>query len=171
MGVPMRSSSSEQQPSSSSQTDPKPSPDSLPPEALDLASRLFTYARSGDTSNLHSYVAAGIPANLTDSAGNTLLMLAAYHGHADTVRMLQERGADPNALNDRGQSPLAGAVFKGWEEVVRVLVDGGADPFVGHPNARDSAVMFRNERWIEVFDEMAMARSNGSGVDEYSARR
>jgi len=47
-------------------------------------------------------------------------MLAAYHGHADLVKLLIQHGADPNSLNDRGQSPLAGAVFKGESEVIEV---------------------------------------------------
>lgn len=47
-------------------------------------------------------------------------MLAAYHGHADLVKLLIQHKADPNSLNDRGQSPLAGAVFKGESEVVEV---------------------------------------------------
>lgn len=47
-------------------------------------------------------------------------MLAAYHGHADLVRLLIQHGADPNRLNDRGQSPLAGAVFKKEDAVIEV---------------------------------------------------
>ena len=47
-------------------------------------------------------------------------MLAAYHGHADLVKLLLRHGADPNRLNDRGQSPLAGAVFKMEDAVVEV---------------------------------------------------
>jgi ankyrin repeat protein len=47
-------------------------------------------------------------------------MLASYHGHAPLVKLLIQRGADPNTLNDRGQSPLAGAVFKGEGEVIEV---------------------------------------------------
>jgi ankyrin repeat protein len=47
-------------------------------------------------------------------------MLAAYHGHADLVKVLIQHGADPNRLNDRGQSPLAGAVFKKEDAVVQV---------------------------------------------------
>jgi ankyrin repeat protein len=69
-------------------------------------------------------------------------MLAAYGGHAELVRGLLERGADPNRLNDRGQAPIAGAVFKREDEVVRVLVDAGADPSAGEPNAIASARMF-----------------------------
>jgi uncharacterized protein len=76
------------------------------------------------------------------STGNTLLMLAAYAGHAELVRDLIQRGADPNRLNDLGQAPIAGAVFKREDEVVRVLVEAGADPRVGEPNAIASARMF-----------------------------
>lgn len=47
-------------------------------------------------------------------------MLAAYHGHADLVKVLIQHGADPNRLNDRGQSPLAGAVFKKEDAVIQV---------------------------------------------------
>lgn len=47
-------------------------------------------------------------------------MLAAYHGHADLVKLLIQHGADPNRLNDRGQSPLAGAVFKKEDAVIEV---------------------------------------------------
>lgn len=45
-------------------------------------------------------------------------MLAAYHGHADLVKLLIQHGADPNRVNDRGQSPLAGAVFKQEDKVI-----------------------------------------------------
>lgn len=51
------------------------------------------------------------------------LMLAAYHGHAELVKLLIEHGADPNRVNDRGQSPLAGAVFKKEDAVIEVCLD------------------------------------------------
>lgn len=86
-------------------------------------------------------------------------MLAAYHGHAETVRTLLELGADPNALNDRGQSPLAGAVFKGYAEVVQVLVvEGQADKLAGTPNAIDTAAMFKRSDLLAmmgVVDEVS----------------
>lgn len=47
-------------------------------------------------------------------------MLAAYHGHAELVRLLIQHGGDPNRVNDRGQSPLAGAVFKKEDAVIEV---------------------------------------------------
>ncbi|KAF1834442.1 ankyrin [Decorospora gaudefroyi] len=123
----------------------------LPPAALDLAARLFDLARTGDTTTLQQYVSAGIPKNLTNASGDSLLMLAAYHGHAATAKMLLEHGADANVLNGRGQSPIAGAVFKGFEEVVRVLFEGGADVGLGRPSAVECARMFRREGCLEMF--------------------
>ncbi|EIE99431.1 ankyrin repeat domain-containing protein [Saccharomonospora glauca] len=128
--------------------------DSVPPESdpelLELAARVFDFAREGQSETLAAYVDAGVPANLTNDKGDTLVMLAAYHGHADTVRVLLRRGADPNRLNDRGQSPLAGAVFKNEAEVVRALLDGGADPELGQPSALDTARMFDNAEMLTL---------------------
>ena len=112
------------------------------PELVELAHQMFDLAREGETERLAAYVETGVPVDLTDASGNTLLMLAAYHGHAATVAALTARGANADRVNDRGQSPLAGAVFKGEDDVVRVLLDAGADPDAGTPTARETAAMF-----------------------------
>ena len=111
-------------------------------DLVEFAHQMFDLARAGESEQLGAYVHAGVPVELTDSAGNTLLMLAAYHGHAATVQELLKHGADVNRLNDRGQSPLAGAVFKGEDLVVSVLIGAGADPDAGQPSARATARMF-----------------------------
>ncbi|MFE7408285.1 ankyrin repeat domain-containing protein [Isoptericola sp. NPDC057559] len=103
--------------------------------------QMFDLARAG-TDLLLEFVDAGVPADHADAHGNTLLMLAAYHGHAGLVRGLAERGADVDRVNARGQSPLAGAVFKGSDDVVAALLAAGADPDAGSPSARDTAQMF-----------------------------
>ncbi|KHL18786.1 hypothetical protein CLV56_2224 [Mumia flava] len=115
------------------------------PEVVELAHQMFDLAREGETDRLLAYVEAGVPVGLTDPSGNTLLMLAAYHGHADLVQRLADAGADVNQLNDQGQSPLAGAIFKGEDLVVSILVGAGADPDVGTPSARVAAAMFGRE--------------------------
>lgn len=111
-------------------------------EAIEFAHRLFDAARAGDSLFLISAIDQGSPVDLTDAHGNTLLMLAAYHGHAALVEALAQRGADVNRQNDRGQSPLAGAVFKRSDEVIRALIAFGADPDAGEPSARAAAEMF-----------------------------
>ncbi|MFJ1708215.1 ankyrin repeat domain-containing protein [Kitasatospora sp. NPDC088346] len=122
-------------------------------EVIALAGRLFDAARSGDAALLTSYLDAGAPADLANDRGDTLVMLAAYHGHADAVRALVERGADPDRVNDRGQTPLAGAVFKGEPTVVDALLDGGADPLAGAPSALDTARMFGKEDLVARFEK------------------
>ncbi len=114
----------------------------LDPRLVELAHRLFDLAREGGSESLTAYLDKGVPVDMTDSSGNTLLMLAAYHGHSETVAALVERGADVDRLNDRGQSPLAGAIFKAEDEVVRLLVGAGADLDAGSPSARATAEMF-----------------------------
>ncbi|KPI21507.1 Ankyrin repeat-containing domain-containing protein [Actinobacteria bacterium OK074] len=121
------------------------------PEVVELATKIFDLARTGETEALVAYVDAGVPANLTNDRGDSLVMLAAYHGHADAVRALLERGAEANYVNDRGQTPLAGAVFKGSDTVIRALLDGGADPTAGMPSAVDTARMFGKAELLDLF--------------------
>ncbi|MER7449265.1 ankyrin repeat domain-containing protein [Nocardia beijingensis] len=127
------------------------SADEIDPELLELAAKVFDFARRGDTARLAAYVDAGVPVDLTNDAGDSLLMLAAYHGHADAVAALLQRSADPDRANDKGQTPLAGAVFKGETEIVRQLAAAGADPDAGTPSARDAAVMFGRTELLELF--------------------
>ncbi|MGI5155956.1 ankyrin repeat domain-containing protein [Microbispora sp. CA-102843] len=122
------------------------------PELEEFATRLFDLARSGRTEALCAYVDAGVPVDLRNQKGDTLLMLAAYHGHAATVRALGERGADPDLANDRGQTPLAGAVFKKEPEVVRALLELGADRYAGTPSAVDTARMFGDAEIVALIE-------------------
>ena len=117
----------------------------MDPELVDLAHQVLDLARHGDSERLAAYVDAGVPVDLTDAAGNTLLMLGAYHGHVEVVTALAARGADVDRLNDRGQSPLAGALFKGEDEVVAALRAAGADLDAGSPSARDTAAYFERD--------------------------
>lgn len=64
---------------------------------------------------------SAIPEIYLPATNDLEVMLAAYHGHSQLVRLLISHGANPNSLNDRGQSPLAGAVFKNESEVVKVI--------------------------------------------------
>ncbi|MBE7325587.1 ankyrin repeat domain-containing protein [Nocardioides sp. Y6] len=103
--------------------------------ALDLA-------RAGETEQLAEFLDHGLPVDATSESGDSLLMLAAYHDHPDTVDMLIGRGADPDLRNARDQSIVAGALFKGADDVVRRLVAAGADLDAGTPTARQAAEMF-----------------------------
>jgi ankyrin repeat protein len=131
----------------------------------ELATRLFDMARRGDTASLETYLAAGVPVNLCNDSGDTLLMLAAYHGHAGTVAALLDRGADADRTNDRGQSPLAGAVFKGEDAVVHALLAAGSR------SARRHAVRARHRPDVRArgLREAVLIRSARPGDEHRTA--
>ncbi|MHA7153919.1 ankyrin repeat domain-containing protein [Arthrobacter sp. TMN-50] len=127
------------------------SPDDGADQAIALAHQLFDAARTGDAATLSRYLDAGVPATLTNIAGDGLLMLAAYHGHSGIVADLADRGVDVNAVNDKGQTPLAGVAFKGYRDVAEVLLGAGGDPDLGQPTARQTAQMFNRQELLDLF--------------------
>jgi hypothetical protein len=117
----------------------------LDDETLAFAARLFDLARDGAdgrADELAGHLDAGLSADLTNSRGDTLLLLAAYHQQTDTVRTLLAHGADPDRVNDKGQTALAAAVFRKDREIVRMLREKGASPSAGNPSAIATAMFF-----------------------------
>jgi hypothetical protein len=93
----------------------------LPEEAAELA-------RKGDAAGLSALIKGGLAVDAQDTKGNTLLMLAAYHGKAETVAMLLKARATVDLRNAKGQTPLGGVAFKGYVDIATLLLDAGADP-------------------------------------------
>lgn len=89
-------------------------------------------ARKGETDELEKMIMAGLPVNLSDEKGQSLLMLASYNGHFHTSMMLLNRGADADRRNDRGQTPLGGVAFKGFTDIAALLLDHGADIYANN---------------------------------------
>lgn len=114
----------------------------LSAEELAFLHGVLDLARAGDTEQLAALVERGVPVNLTGPGGDPLVLLAAYHDHPDTVRMLLDHGADPNRINDRGQTALGAAVFRRSMRSTTALLEHGADPDAGERSARDIARFF-----------------------------
>ena len=124
----------------------------IDPGVVELAGRVFDLARGGHAEELAAYLDAGVPVNLTNDKGDTLLLLAAYHNHPAAVAALLARGADHSRANDRGQTALAAAVFRQSTETVSMLMDAGADPDAGGPSARATAIFFELPAMTELLD-------------------
>ncbi len=124
----------------------------LDDDTLAFAHRVFDLARAGAAEELSELLEGGLPPNLTNDKGDTLLMLAAYQDHPTTVRLLLERGADTARINDRGQTALGAAVFRRSPASVRSLLDHGADPDLGSPSARQVAAFFELADMVELLD-------------------
>jgi ankyrin repeat protein len=70
-------------------------------------------------------------ANTKSPDGFTALHLAIFGGCEDAVRLLLDRGADPNALATSEIArvrPLGTAAFVGRSDLETILLEAGADP-------------------------------------------
>jgi ankyrin repeat protein len=119
----------------------RPDAGELDEDTLAFVRKVFQWARSGQTDELTTLLGQGLPPNLRNERGDSLLMLACYHGHVGTARALLEHGADPELQNDAGQSPLAGAAFKGDVAVATLLLAHGAQVDNAGPDGK-TALMY-----------------------------
>jgi beta-lactamase regulating signal transducer with metallopeptidase domain len=106
--------------------------------ASGLDRALIRAAADGDVSGIDELLRAGANVNCTVAKGefSSPLSGAAYKGRLDAVRLLLDRGADPNLVG--GGSPLINAAEAGHAEIVSLLLDRGAniDQIIpGHQNA------------------------------------
>lgn len=129
----------------------------LTDEQVEFLNSLFDLARAGKAEELLPLLDQGLPADLSNAKGDTLLILATYNDHAELVRALLTRGADVGRLNDRGQSALTCAVFLQNEKTTRMLLAAGADPRHPGQNAYDAVEMFGLERMRGLLDEQPSA--------------
>ncbi|WP_250490056.1 ankyrin repeat domain-containing protein [Caballeronia sp. INML2] len=131
----------------------KQSNDGPDDDMIAFASEVFDVARRGDALMLDALLNKGLPPNLRNDKGDSLVMLASYHGHANAVRVLLEHHADANLRNDNGQTPIAGAAFKGFREVIETLLEYGADVEGASPDGRTAlmiAAMFNRVEIVEL---------------------
>jgi ankyrin repeat protein len=112
-------------------------------------------ARQGKSAELSTLLQQGLGVDLQDAKGNTLLMLASYHGHAATVAMLLKAGATVDRRNAKGQTPLGGVAFKGYADIATLLLDAGADPLAdqGGSTPVDYATMFGRQEILTLLRE------------------
>ena len=125
-------------------------------ETYELVQELFQLVRAGDAVRLEGLLEKGLPPNLRDGQGNSLLMLASYNRNHETARVLLEHGADPEIINDRGQLSLAGAAFNGDAEMGNLLLERGANVNARGGDGKTAlmfAAMFNRVEFIDLLLE------------------
>jgi ankyrin repeat protein len=118
---------------------------------------VFDLARQGETGPLGEMIDAGVPIDLRNGRGDTLLIVAAYQQHVETVAELLRRDADTSVVNAMGQTAIACAVFRNHEEILRALLDAGANPALGSPTGVQIADQFGLPRMREVIESHGVA--------------
>lgn len=98
-----------------------PSAEQLDEDTLAFVRRVFRFARAGDASELAALLDQGLPANLRNEPGDSLQMLAGYHGQLDAARLLLARGAEPFRLDADGNAILDAARKMGAADTVALL--------------------------------------------------
>jgi uncharacterized protein len=105
---------------------------------------LATFFRHPETAALLVERGAEVNAPSRNSFAVTALHSACASRQTDTVRMLLDRGADPNARQPSGFTPLHAAAEHGDEEMARLLLDHGADPAARTDQGVDPAGLARS---------------------------
>jgi uncharacterized protein len=135
----------------------------LTPAELDFLHEALDLARTGQTSALAEVLDRGVPVNLSNASGDSLLILAAYHCHASTVDLLLARGADTDRINDRGQTALAAATFRRNRPIVTSLLAANADPAAGERSALQIAQFFKLVEMTDLLTRPAPFAAGCSG--------
>lgn len=83
--------------------------------ALDLAAAglsekdvedVFSYARHGRCEEMERLFAKGLPVDVRDAFGSTVLIIACQNGNKRVAKAVLRRGANINARNHKGNTPL-----------------------------------------------------------------
>ncbi|RSD30561.1 ankyrin repeat domain-containing protein [Vibrio pectenicida] len=81
-------------------------------EYQSLVGLFFDAARVGDNEVLETFVSQGFPIDQRNNQSYTALMVAAYQGNKDSVRLLLDSGANACLQDKRGNTALMGALIK-----------------------------------------------------------
>jgi ankyrin repeat protein len=98
---------------------------------LDQTRKLMLAAASGDGARLDELLRTGLSVNAQDPQGATPLVWAARRQQWATVRLLLQKGANPDLASASASSPLSAAIGAATDDhlaldLTRVFVDAGA---------------------------------------------
>ncbi|CAM9599044.1 unnamed protein product, partial [Scytosiphon promiscuus] len=89
---------------------------------------IFSYARHNRVEDLERMMDQGVPVDVRDSHGNTVLIVACQNGHKRALKAALRHGANPNAINSRGNTGLHFCHAFGYGDTLgRYLMSKGAD--------------------------------------------
>ncbi len=88
-----------------------------------------------------------------DEYGRNALIVASMNGHTETVKLLLERGADPNSANFNAMTALHEAALKDHNGVLALLIKAGGNVHRKNKNAQTPLAigMARNAIWVKPF--------------------
>ena len=97
-------------------------------EYQDLVALFFDAARIGDNEVLETFVSQGFPVDQRNNQSYTALMVAAYSGNKESVRLLLDSGANACLQDKRGNTALMGALIKREVTIAKDLYQAECSP-------------------------------------------
>ncbi|MDA0131960.1 ankyrin repeat domain-containing protein [Vibrio harveyi] len=102
--------------------------DRLEEEYQSLVELFFDAARIGNNEVVDTFVSQGFPIDQRNNQSYTALMVAAYQGHRETVRLLLDSGANACLQDKRGNTALMGALIKREIGIAKDLYQADCSP-------------------------------------------
>ena len=88
----------------------------------------FSFARHGRIEEVDRILDTGMPVDVKDGFGNTLLTIACQNGNKRVAKSLLRRGANINSRNHRGNTPLHYCYHYGYGPTLgEYIISKGAD--------------------------------------------
>ena len=81
--------------------------------------------QSGDIATVKRFLDEGVPVDLTDEEGWSLLHHAAALGQVEVINLLREKGCSVDLIDNEGRTPLHYAATNGDIEIIRLLIAMG----------------------------------------------
>lgn len=89
---------------------------------------IWTAAAAGDIAAIKQHINFGTDLNAKEPTnGSTPLIVAAFYGQTEVMKLLVENGADLNSQNNQGSTALHTAAFVCYPEAVAFLLEKGAN--------------------------------------------
>lgn len=104
-------------------------------DAVDLPNptRFSISMELGDLGQATAWLDAGLPVDFMGSRIGSGLMIGAWEGNFDLMRLFISRGADINQMNGNGETPLVLAAWRGNLDAAKWLIERGARINTPHP--------------------------------------
>ncbi|CAK1889015.1 ankyrin repeat domain-containing protein [Vibrio crassostreae] len=100
----------------------------LEEEYQSLVGLFFDAARIGNNEVIDAFVSQGFPVDQRNNQSYTALMVAAYQGNRETVRLLLDSGANACLQDKRGNTALMGALIKREISIAKDLYQAECSP-------------------------------------------
>lgn len=127
--------------------------DKLEQEYQTLVALFFDAVRVGNNEVVETFVSSGFPIDQRNHQSYTALMVAAYQGNRDTVRLLLDSGANACLQDKRGNTAIMGALLKREISIAKDLYEADCSP-----ELRNKAGLSLKE-FAEIYGQSAVLQS------------